>query len=62
MTSSENNPQDPFLLTDQPLCVKKSIDALNEIILSDNLQLDEKQIIKIIRFRQYLSELNKITE
>lgn len=51
--------QEPTLLTEQPICILNTINALNEVILSDLLQHDEKQIIKIIRFKQWLSDLSK---
>lgn len=56
---SDMNPNnEPTLLTELPLCIKKTIDSINEVIVSDKLELDEKHIIKMIRFRNYLANID----
>lgn len=50
--------QEPFLVTEKPICVKKAIEALNEIILSELVCTEERQILKLIRFKQWLIDQN----
>ena len=61
INATETDIKEPVLLTpEQPICIHDAVNSINALILSDKIKLDEREVIKLLRFKNWLLEIKTV--